>query len=111
MDLIEEIQAYFPFNQQEERDKEQILFALSSFKRVFFRDNLFAHMTASAWVVNENKDKVLMAYHNLYRSWAWLGGHADGEQDLLQVAIREAREESGLQKVRPLQNGIYSLEV
>lgn len=111
VDLIEEIQAYHPFNQQEEKDKEQILFALSTFQRVFFRDNLFAHMTASAWVVNENKDKVLMAYHNLYQSWAWLGGHADGEQNLLQVAIREAQEESGLQKVRPLQNSIYSLEV
>lgn len=52
-----------------------------------------------------------MAYHNLYQSWAWLGGHADGEQNLLQVAIREAQEESGLQKARPLQNSIYSLEV
>ena len=46
-------------------------------------------MTASAWVVNKDRSKVLMVYHNIYNSWSWLGGHADGETDLLAVAIRE----------------------
>ena len=52
-----------------------------------------------------------MAYHNLYDSWAWLGGHADGERDLLAVALREVREESGLTDVRPITEDIYSLEI
>lgn len=68
-------------------------------------------MTASAWIVNPGRTKVLMAYHNIYRSWAWLGGHADGERDLLQVALREAEEESGLKNVRPVSPEIYSVEV
>ena len=51
-----------------------------------------------------------MAYHNIYNSWSWLGGHADGETDLLKVALREAREESGLRNVRPVSEDIYSLE-
>ena len=51
-----------------------------------------------------------MIYHNIYRSWAWTGGHADGERDLLAVALREAREESGLETLRVLKDGIFSLE-
>ena len=52
-----------------------------------------------------------MAYHNLYDSWAWLGGHADGETDLLAVALREVQEESGLTEVRPVSNEIFSVEI
>lgn len=52
-----------------------------------------------------------MAYHNLYDAWAWLGGHADGEADLLQVAMREAVEESGLPDVRPVDGEIFSVEI
>ena len=70
-----------------------------------------AHMTASAWVVNRERTKVLMAYHNIYHSWSWLGGHADGERDLLKVAVREVMEESGLKQVRPVAEEVYSLEI
>jgi len=52
-----------------------------------------------------------MAYHRLYDSWAWLGGHADGDRDLLAVALREVREESGLTEVRPVSEDLYSLEI
>lgn len=68
-------------------------------------------MTASAWVVNPDGGKILLAYHNIYDSWAWLGGHADGEEDLLSVAIREVKEESGISHVIPLQESVFSLEV
>ena len=78
---------------------------------IFDRGNCLAHMTASAWVVNPGRAKVLMVYHNIYKSWSWLGGHADNEQDLLQVAVREVKEESGLARVRPVSEDIYSLEV
>ena len=70
-----------------------------------------AHFTASCWIVNPARDKVLLAYHNLYQSWAWLGGHADGDGDLRRVALREAQEESGLTQARILGEGIFSLEI
>jgi ADP-ribose pyrophosphatase YjhB (NUDIX family) len=54
---------------------------------------------------------VLMAYHNLYDSWAWLGGHADGQRDLRAVALREVREESGLAQARLASPDILSVEV
>ena len=111
MDILTQIENYRPYNEQEERDKGLILDCLRAFEDVFTRDNALCHMTASAWVVNESFDRVLMAYHNLYDSWSWLGGHADGEEDLLAVALREVREESGVQNVRPAGEDIFSLEV
>ncbi len=111
MKIEEHIKAYKPFNAQEARDKEQILRMLCEESAIFSRENARAHMTASAWVVNPARDKVLMVYHNIYDSWSWLGGHADGEEDLLSVAMREVCEESGLTKVRAVSGDIYSLEV
>ena len=111
MILIQQIEAYTPFNEQEERDREIILSALKTYPDIFTRENPVLHMTASAWTVNRTRDKVLMAYHNIYDSWSWLGGHADGETDLLAVALREVREESGAAHVRPVSEEIFSLEV
>ena len=109
--LKEQIRAYRPVNEQEERDKELILRCLETEKDIFTRENHLAHMTASAWIVNEQRTKVLMVYHNIYHSWSWLGGHADGETDLLKVALKEAREESGILHVKPVSEELYSLEV
>lgn len=109
--LKEQLLNYQPYNEQEEKDRILILNALGTFPDVFTRKNETAHMTASAWVVNQARDQVLMIYHNIYHSWSWLGGHADGETDLLSVAIREVKEESGLQDVRAVFPDIYSLEV
>ena len=61
-------------------------------------------------MVNKDRSKVLMVYHNIYNSWSWLGGHADGETDLLSVAIREVKEEAGIAHVRPVSENIFSLE-
>ena len=109
--LIKEIKAYIPWNEQEEKDKALILHMLETQEDIFTRKNTVCHMTASAWVVSKDRKKVLLAYHNIYDSWAWLGGHADGEKDLLQVAIKEVKEESGIEQVKPVTEHIYSLEV
>ena len=109
--LEEQIQSFAPFNEQEEKDRDYILSCLKHMNHVFTRENPIAHMTASGWVVNKDRTKVLMAYHKIYDSWAWLGGHADGEEDLLYVAMKEAAEESGIRNVRPVMEDIFSLEV
>lgn len=111
MDIFQQLKNHIPFNGQEEADKVLILHCLRTLPDVFTRDSRLAHMTASGWVVNPGRDKVLMVYHNLYDSWSWMGGHADGDQDLLRVALREVREESGIKWVRPLLEDIFSLEV
>ena len=111
MGIYEQIKAYRPWNEQERQDQAVILAFLERNPDAFYRTNLLAHMTASAWVVNPQRSKVLMVYHRLYDSWSWAGGHADGEEDLLAVALREVREETGVQRLRPVTEEIYSLEV
>lgn len=110
-DILNDIERYKPFNEQEEKDKEFIINAIKNNENIFSRDNKVMHMTASAWVVDKTKTKVLMCYHNIYNSWSWLGGHADSECDLLSVAIREVKEESSLKEVIPVSSDIFSLEV
>ena len=111
MKILEQIEGYAPFNEQEARDKAVILDYLRNPPGAFYRSDPVAHMTASAWVVNRERTKVVMVYHRIYDSWSWTGGHADGEEDLLAVSLRECREETGLQTVRPVSEEIYSLEV
>ncbi len=105
------IESFCPINEQEQRDKEIILKWIAGGADILTRENEAAHLTVSAWVVNQGRDKVLMAYHNIYDSWAWLGGHADGEKDLLRTALKEAEEESGIKGIYPLSSDIFSLEV
>ena len=111
MGIYEQIKKYRPWNEQERQDQAVILAFLEQNPDAFYRTNLLAHMTASAWVVNPARTRTLMVYHRLYDSWSWTGGHADGEEDLLAVALREVREETGLQRLHPVTEDIYSLEV
>lgn len=111
MGIREDIKKYSPCCEQEERDKELILAFLDKNENAFLRENLTAHMTASAWVVNTARDKVLMVYHKLYNSWSWTGGHADGDEDLAAVALREVREETGVKSARLIGRDILSLEI
>lgn len=111
MDLLTELERYVPWNAQETEDREELLRRLRAGEELYTRENRSAHLTASAWVVSPDRRQALMAYHNLYGSWAWLGGHADGERNLLSTALREVREESGLERLRPVSEHIYSLEI
>ena len=105
--IVDDIIAYRPRCEQEARDKAVILDFIVKNPDAFLRTNLIAHMTASAWVVDREREHVLMVYHNIYDSWSWTGGHADGERDLLSVAVREVREETGVQHVRPVTEDIF----
>lgn len=110
-ELIRQLGEYKPYNEQEARDRDAILAFLSSdVVDHYSRENLTAHMTASSWIVNSARTKVLMVYHNLYDSWSWTGGHADGERDMLHVALKEAREETGVEHIRPISADIFSVE-
>ena len=111
MQLFDAIQNYKPVNEQEERDKEIMLRYIQSCDNYLQRENETAHFTTSIWTVNETHTKTLMAYHNIYDSWAWIGGHADGEEDLPSVALRELWEETGVRRAALLTPEIFSLEI
>ncbi len=111
MSLKERIENYLPYNIEEQKDKELILKYMDIFDDVLTRKNEIGHFTSSCWIVNKEKTKVLMVYHNIYDSWSWVGGHADCDDDLLHVSLKEASEETGLKNVIPLSKDIFSLEV
>lgn len=111
IDLRTNIENYKPYNEQEQKDKQTMLKYIDTFDNILVRENEFAHFTASTWAINQEKTKVLMVYHNIYQSWTWTGGHSDGEADLLKVAIKELKEETGVKKVKPLKEEIFSLEI
>ena len=111
MELRKQLENYIACNEQERCDKELILAYMDMFDDVLTRQNQMCHFTASNWIVNKEHTKVLMIYHNIYKSWAWTGGHADGMSDLAAVALKEAQEETGLQHLKMISDGIYAIQI
>ena len=110
-DLKASIEKFTPYNEQEKIEKGIMLNYINDFDDVLTRQNEYGHFTSSAFVLNKERTKVLMIYHKIYNSWAWVGGHADGDSDLLYVAMKEAKEETGIKNVEPISRDIYSLEI
>ena len=106
--LKEQIEKYIPFNEQEQIDKEQFIEFINTFDDVLTRNNEFGHFTSSAFVVNKERTKMVVVYHIINDGWMYPGGHADGVDDLLSVAVREVEEETGL-KVKVLDSNIFAL--
>lgn len=108
--IPEEIHTYKPQNETERAAKGELL-ALweQEGENLLFRPD-HAHITVSAMVLNQNHDAILMAYHNIYQSLAWTGGHADGATDLLQKAMEEVREETGIEQLQPVSSTMLSLD-
>lgn len=109
--LKDNLEKFIPYNEQEEVDKKIMLSYIRDFDDVLTRQNQYGHFTSSAFVINKERTKILMIYHKIYNSWAWVGGHSDGDSDLLYVAMKEAKEETGIKNVIPISKNIYSLEL
>ncbi len=108
---IDLIKKYIPKNEQEEVDKKTILQFIENNPDALYRTNLTAHMSSSGIVVNKSMDKVLFAHHNIYDSWGWVGGHNDGDDNPLRVALKEAKEETGVSNIYPYSEEIFILDV
>ena len=112
MDYINDIKKFEPQNEQEFTDKELILsYIQANISDVLLRDNKIAHLTSSGFIMNPELTKALMVHHNIRNAWAWTGGHCDGDSDLLKVALKEAKEETGALNIKPLGNKIASVDV
>lgn len=109
--LKDNVEKFKPYNEQEKVEKRVMLKYIDDFDDVLTRQNEYGHFTSSSFILNKERTKILMIYHKIYNSWAWTGGHSDGDSDLLYVAMKEAKEETGIKNVTPISKDIYSLEI
>lgn len=103
---------FSPKDGREERERQMILELIAQHgDGILTRENDFCHMTASSIIVSRDRKRTLMAFHRIYNSWAWTGGHADGESDFEAIARREAQEETGITSLVRLGDGPASIEI
>ncbi len=112
MPYIKQIKSYETLLEQEKADKEIILDFIEQYPNtILTRKNKMAHITSSGLILNKELDKMLMIHHNIYDTWTWTGGHADGDRDLLEIAIKEAKEETGLKNIIAQSGNIASIDI
>lgn len=102
---------FIPFNEQEEADKQFALETLKNFPNSLTRENVYTHFTASAIILNSDHTKILCCFHNIYKAWSIVGGHMDGLDNPMQVAIKEAKEETGIKTLTPLSSTAFAMDV
>lgn len=91
--------------------KEQIINFIKNNHNCFDRELSIGHITGSSWLLNKDNSKALLMHHRKLNKWLQLGGHADGDSDVLQVAIKEAQEESGVNCIIPVDENIFDIDV
>ena len=96
---------------EEKTFKVEMLNFLEKNTNCFERSSLEGHFTASAFLLNKAKDQALLMHHKKLDKWMQLGGHCDGDSDVLQVAIKEAQEESGIKAIEPLSFEIFDIDI
>lgn len=107
-----QIEDFIPVNEQERNDKNIILEYVDLIgDEILNRSSKLAHLTSSGFIMNKSLTKTLMIHHNIYNAWGWTGGHVDGDRDLLEVAVKEAMEETGLSRITTLTDEMITLDI
>jgi 8-oxo-dGTP pyrophosphatase MutT (NUDIX family) len=109
--MLDMLRAYAPVDPQEREMLARMCEFAAAHQDCCERSLTVGHMTGSAWVVDREREHALLTHHRKLGRWLQLGGHADGNADLLEVALREVREESGLTRLRVLQPGPFDVDV
>ncbi len=111
--LLRALEAYQSTTQEDRNAKGLIQKFVENHEDCFERTLQVGHITASAWLLNKEGTKALLMHHTKLDKWIQLGGHCDGDSDVLGVAIKEAQEESGIEHIEPVwQNGaIFDIDV
>lgn len=109
--LVDLLKAYHPSAQEEITYKKQMLEFIQNNADCFERTLASGHMTASAWIVSKDGEKALLMNHAKLNMWVQLGGHCDGDSDVLAVAIKETQEESGILNIEPVSRDIFDIDI
>ncbi len=109
--LIEMLENYASSETEEIAFKRDMINFIKANPDCFERFLETGHVVASAIVLNKDRSKVLLMHHAKLDLWVQLGGHCDGDPDVLAVAIREAQEESGIMSIRPVHDKIFDIDI
>lgn len=109
--LLELLERHAAFDAAERASLDRMIRFVRETPGCFERSNAVGHMTGAAWLLSRDGRRVLLHQHRKLGKWLQLGGHADGDPDLLRVAMREAREESGIQGIEAVHTAIFDVDV
>ena len=109
--LREKLISYHPADTAEQAFKHEMLSFLNTYQNCFERALEVGHFTGSAWLVSKDGTKALLMHHTKLDRWLQLGGHCDGDSDILAVALKEAQEESGINGIEPVNTNIFDIDV
>lgn len=109
--LLALLQAYHPVYREEQEFKHQIVDFVLAYQDCFERTLSIGHITASAWLLNKQGTHALLMHHSKLDRWFQLGGHCDGDSDVLAVAMNEAQEESGINGIVAISADIFDIDV
>ena len=105
------LESYQPQEACQEETKERMLAFIARAPDCLFRSCLEGHFTASCWLLSPDDEAVLLTHHRKLGKWLQLGGHADGDEDLAEVALKEASEESGIHDIQLISPGIFDIDI
>jgi 8-oxo-dGTP pyrophosphatase MutT (NUDIX family) len=108
--LIEMLRNYVP-SRPEISFKDRMTSFIDEYDDCFERFLEIGHITASSWLLSKDHNKALLMHHTKLDQWFQLGGHCDGNPDVVAVAIKEAQEESGIQHIMPVMNEIFDIDI
>jgi 8-oxo-dGTP pyrophosphatase MutT (NUDIX family) len=108
--FLELLEAYRP-SSEEIVFKQRMIDFVKKNADCFERTLTIGHITASCWLVNFDNSKALLTHHAKLNKWFQLGGHCDGDSDVVAVALKEAHEESGLRQIVLKEKGIFDIDI
>ena len=109
--LLKLLTHYLKDNPAESAEVNRYIQFVKEHEDCFERQLSVGHVTGSAWLLNPSRTHVLLTHHRKLDRWLQLGGHADGESNVLNVALREAEEESGISNIKAIDTGIFDLDI
>ena len=109
--ILDLLSSYIPSREEELGTLSRFCTFVSENSHCFARDLKQGHVTGSAWIIDKTRSYALFTHHRKLNKWLQLGGHADGDCDIFAVALKEAKEESGLQNITALSREIFDIDI
>lgn len=109
--LVKKLEEYSPEFEEEVEFRASFLSFIKQYSDCFERTQKLGHITGSSWIINKTGNKALLTHHKKLDRWLQLGGHADGEPDIIKVSRKEAEEESGLKSLQLYSENIFDIDI